>query len=69
MEPTTSIPIQTRCFPKGSVRMSSDGSLADPKILFDTFFPRPGRYRIWSQFQRRERLITVPFTIDVPRLQ
>jgi hypothetical protein len=40
-----------------------------PEILFDTFFPRPGRYRIWSQFQRRERLITVPFTIDVPRLQ
>lgn len=39
------------------------------EILFDTFFPRPGRYRIWSQFQRGDRLITVPFTIDVPRLQ
>ncbi len=39
------------------------------EVVFDTFFPRPGRYRIWSQFQRRERIITVPFTIDVPRLK
>lgn len=38
------------------------------EVVFDTFFPRPSRYRVWSQFQRGERLITVPFTIDVPRL-
>ncbi len=39
-----------------------------PKVVFDTFFPRPGNYRIWSQFQREQRLITVSFTIHVPRL-
>lgn len=40
-----------------------------PEVVFETFFPRPSRYRIWSQFQRGDRLITVAFTIDVPRLQ
>jgi Heavy metal binding domain len=40
-----------------------------PDVVFDTFFPRPGNYRIWSQFQRRTKLITVPFTIHVPRLK
>jgi hypothetical protein len=40
-----------------------------PDVVFDTFFPRPGNYRIWSQFQRGTKLITVPFTIHVPRLK
>jgi hypothetical protein len=40
-----------------------------PDIVFDTFFPHPGNYRIWSQFQRGEKLITVSFTIYVPRLK
>jgi hypothetical protein len=40
-----------------------------PDITFETFFPRPGNYRIWSQFQRGSRLITVPFTVAVPRLR
>ncbi len=39
-----------------------------PDVVFDTFFPRPGNYRIWSQFQRQGRIITVPFTVFVPRL-
>ncbi len=39
------------------------------EVVFETFFPRPSRYRIWSQFQRGDRLITVDFDIDVPRLQ
>lgn len=38
-------------------------------VVFDTFFPHPGNYRIWSQFQRGEKLITVSFTIYVPRLK
>jgi Heavy metal binding domain len=37
-------------------------------VVFDTFFPHPGNYRIWSQFQRGAKIITVPFTISVPRL-
>ena len=37
-------------------------------VSFDAFFPRPGRYRVWSQFQRQGKLITVAFTINVRRL-
>ena len=37
-------------------------------VSFDAFFPRPGRYRVWSQFQRHGELITVPFNIKVRRL-
>ncbi len=37
-------------------------------VSFDAFFPRPGRYRVWSQFQRQGKLITVAFTIGVRRL-
>jgi hypothetical protein len=40
-----------------------------PDVTFDTFFPRPSNYRIWSQFLRREKLITVSFTVNVPRLR
>jgi hypothetical protein len=39
----------------------------EPEILFDAFFPRPGPYRIWSQFQRRGVLTTVSFDIQVAR--
>jgi hypothetical protein len=40
-----------------------------PDVVFDTFFPRPGNYRIWSQFQRGDKIITVPFTVHIPRLK
>ena len=39
-----------------------------PDVSFDAFFPRTGRYRVWSQFQRQGQLITVSFTINVRRL-
>ena len=39
-------------------------SIADG-VSFEAFVPRSGRYRIWSQFQRHGKVITVPFTIDV----
>jgi hypothetical protein len=38
-------------------------------VVFDTFFPHPGNYRLWSQFQRREKIITVSFTVYIPRLK
>lgn len=38
-----------------------------PTISFETFFPRPGRYRVWFQFQRAGTVITAPFDIDVLR--
>jgi plastocyanin len=37
-------------------------------VDFDTFFPRPGNYRIWSQFQRNNQLTTVSFNVYVPRM-
>jgi hypothetical protein len=40
-----------------------------PNIVFDTFFPRPAKYRIWSQFQRQNKIITAAFTVSVPRLR
>jgi Heavy metal binding domain len=40
-----------------------------PDVIFDTFFPRPGNYRVWSQFQRQGKITTVSFTIEVPRLR
>ena len=36
---------------------------AGPDVNFDAFLPRPSIYRIWTQFQRGEKLITVSFTI------
>jgi len=36
---------------------------AGPDVTFEAFLPRPGIYRIWTQFQRGENLITVSFTI------
>jgi hypothetical protein len=38
---------------------------AGPEASFEAFVPRSGRYRIWSQFQRHGKVITVPFTIEV----
>jgi plastocyanin len=45
------------------------GLKGGPKVVFDTFFPRPGNYRIWSQFQRQGKIITVSFTVFVHRLR
>jgi hypothetical protein len=36
-------------------------------VAFDAFFPQPGNYRVWSQFQRHGKVITVSFTIQVRR--
>lgn len=40
-----------------------------PDVVFDTFFPHPGNYRIWTQFRRKEEIQTVSFTVHVPRLR
>jgi hypothetical protein len=36
-----------------------------PEVEFQTMFPAPGNYRIWTQFQRAGRVITVFFTVRV----
>ncbi|MEY4167695.1 MAG: hypothetical protein RIR52_1519 [Acidobacteriota bacterium] len=58
----------TEMLPEGLSQSRERQLKGRSEVVFDTFFPRPSRYRIWSQFQRGERLITVPFTIDLPRL-
>jgi hypothetical protein len=52
--------------PAGGSREQVSGG---PEVAFDTFFPHPGHYRLWSQFQRRGKVITVSFTIYVSRLK
>ncbi|MFN0123262.1 MAG: heavy metal-binding domain-containing protein [Blastocatellia bacterium] len=55
----------TEMIPEG-VDRSSLTSKAE--VDFDTFFPRPGNYRIWSQFLRGDKLTTVSFNVHVPRM-
>src|SRR5437588_584778 len=55
----------TEMIPDGVDRTKIFGG---PDVSFDAFFPRPGRYRVWSQFQRQGKLITIVFTINVRRL-
>ena len=40
-----------------------------PDVTFNAFFPKPGNYRIWSQFQRGDTLTTVSFTVRAERLR
>lgn len=56
----------TRLIPAGVDRAKL---VSRPGISFHTFFPQPGHYRIWSQFQRENKVITVSFTIYVSRLE
>ena len=40
-------------------------SAAAPEVSAHTSFPRAGLYKIWAQFQRGGRVITVPFVVRV----
>jgi len=40
-----------------------------PDATFNAFLPRPGNYRIWTQFQRGDKLTTVSFTVRAERLR
>lgn len=35
-----------------------------PTITFDAMFPKPGRYRLWTQFKRRGTVSTATFTVE-----
>ena len=37
-------------------------------VQFNVIFPRPGNYRIWSQFQRKSVVNTTVFTLNVKEL-
>jgi hypothetical protein len=41
--------------------------LGGPEVIFDATLPKPGRYRMWLQFQRKGVLSTVSFTFAAPR--
>ncbi|MCW5969362.1 MAG: hypothetical protein KIT57_12700 [Blastocatellales bacterium] len=38
-----------------------------PEVEFRSMFAEPGDYRIWTQFQRSGRIITVHFTVRIDR--
>jgi len=38
---------------------------AGPAFSFKLTLPKPGRYRLWAQFQRQNQWLTVPFTVEV----
>jgi len=49
----------SQLIPDGADRTQLRGG---PDISFEAFLPHAGRYRIWSQFQRNNEVITVSFT-------
>jgi hypothetical protein len=56
--------VYLHCHPE---QLTSPGADArgGPDIPFATFFPRPGRYKLWVQFQRQGRLGVVSYVVDV----
>ena len=52
---------------EGSDDISS--GLGGPRVTFEGYMPRPGRYRAWTQFLRKDQLTTVSFTFSVLTLE
>jgi len=46
---------------------AEDGQGAGPRAVFEASFPSKGVYKIWAQFQREGRVITLSYVVDVPR--
>lgn len=40
-------------------------TLSGPAFTFKLTPPKPGLYKLWAQFQRRNQWLTVPFTVEV----
>jgi hypothetical protein len=36
-----------------------------PRVIFDGLMPKPGRYRAWTQFRRRDKVHTFVTTFEV----
>jgi len=42
-----------------------ENTTTGPRVQFNLYFSHTGLYKAWGQFQRRGRVITVPFVIEV----
>jgi hypothetical protein len=51
---------------RAAIHGHPDGQSTASQVVFDPVFPEGGRYKLWMQFQRTGRVVTVPFVIDVP---
>jgi hypothetical protein len=40
-----------------------------PRVMFEGYFPLPGRYRAWTQFARHNQVTTFSFAFRVPTLE
>jgi hypothetical protein len=36
-----------------------------PEARFVTSFPKAGRYKVWAQFQRNDKVMTVSYVVEV----
>lgn len=43
--------------------------LGGPNVTFEAMFPRPGKYKIWTQFLRGDTITTVTFMVRAERLR
>ena len=43
--------------------------LGGPRVTFEGYMPHAGKFRAWVQFQRNDRVITMPFTFSVVTLE
>jgi len=59
------------CHPTDDVPAGAAAATArnKPEISFRAFFPKPGPYRVWTQFLRKDEPSTFTFTIEVKRLR
>lgn len=50
---------------KGMDHGGGAGGMRMPAVSAHTTFPRPGLYKVWAQFQRQGKVVTVPFVVRV----
>lgn len=51
--------------PEGHISLQPDIRFG-PTVVFEPLMPAPGTYKLWVQFQRKGKVLTVPFVIAVP---
>jgi len=45
----------------------SPNARGGPEVDFHTMFPRPGRYKVWGQFKRGDKIIVADFVVNVEK--